>query len=105
MKMRVGRLIITFVILLASIVPAAHALLDAKPNGYVDDLSWMPTPQSANAVAQDAGSMQYKIICAASAATIGFFILYIADAGVRDKVHAWLGLKAKSVDTQNTPAV
>ena len=104
MKMHVGRLLMACVLLLSS-VPPAHALLNANPNGYVDDLSWMPTPQTANIEAHTGlESMQYKMIYAASAATIGFIILYIADPAVRNKVDTWLGFKAKNADGQDTPA-
>jgi hypothetical protein len=106
MKMRVGRLLIALVLLLPSGVRAVHALLDPNPKGYVDDLSWMPTPEQQNNAPQ--GIMngiftQTQAVYAAGLTVAGFTFLYIVNAAFRDKVHTWLGLKAKN-DAQETPA-
>jgi|GEM_PF-2316380 hypothetical protein len=106
MNFRIMRLTIAVIMLVSSIVPHTYASLkDYNPAGYVDDLSSLPgleiyqhkpAQYSVSSIVKwiDANQM----LCAAGLTAAGFVLLYVVSADVRNKVHAWLGLRAEQSD-------
>jgi hypothetical protein len=103
MNIRVMRLTLAIALMASSITPKAQALKDYHSGGYVDDLSSLPGLE----IYQHKPSQHYSIssivkwidanqmLCTAGLTVTGFVLLYVANADLRNKVHAWLGFNTE----------
>lgn len=102
MKIRVMRFLMALILLLSNMVPGIYALEDVNPNGYVEDLSTLPTPAKPSSVQQQSVahtvSAHYEMLYAAGLTVAGFIFLYIVNRTVRNKVNAYLGWHAEQSD-------